>query len=86
MSENPMDTETALATIVDRIKSTDLKETYFIARDAVEGASVSDDAYTVDILEDTVDSLRVALVDVLHWSEIELDELYAEWVAARKLD
>ena len=85
MSEKPMDAETALSTIVDRIKNTDLRDTYFIARDAVDAASTADDAYTVDILEDTVDRLRTALVAVLSWSEIELDEQYEQWVADHKV-
>lgn len=85
MSEKPMDTETALSTIVDRIKNTDLRDTYFIARDAVDSASTEDNAYTVDVLEDTVDRLRTALVAVLSWSEIELDEQYEQWVADHKL-
>lgn len=84
MSEAKMDTETALSTVVDRMKATDLTETYFIARDAVEGAGVDDDDYTVDMLEDTVDRLRTALTETLGWSEAELDKGYEEWIAARK--
>lgn len=85
MSEAKMDTETALSTVVDRMKAgTNLQETYFIARDAVEGASPDDDDYTVDMLEDTVDRLRTVLTETLGWGEAELDKGYEEWIAARK--
>lgn len=84
MSEAKMDTETALSTVVDRMKATDLTETYFVARDAVEGASVDDDEYTVDMLESTTDNLRTVLTETLGWTEAELDSGYEEWIAARK--
>ena len=85
MSEAKMDTETALSTVVNRMKATDLAVTYCIARDAVEGASVDDDDYTVDILETTTDSLRTVLVETLGWTEASLDELYVHWTEGRKI-
>lgn len=85
MSEAKMDTETALSTVVHRMKATDLAVTYCIARDAVEGASPDDDDYTVDMLEATTDSLRTVLTETLGWAETTLDELYSHWVDGRNL-
>lgn len=86
MSVVDMDTETALSTINARISSTNLKETYFLARHAFENVKPTDNDYSVDILENQAESLRTVLVDFLYWSESELDDSYAEWVKAPTLD
>lgn len=86
MSSGDMDTETALSNMGDQIRNTDLKETYFRARRAVENAEDGDDEYTVDILEDNADTLRNVLVDYLHKRDFELDDEYENWGKNLPLD
>lgn len=81
-----VDTETALSTMTDRIKNTDLKETYFLARHAAENVKAGDDEYTVDLLQDNVGTLRTVLVDYLSHRDFELDAEYENWVQNSTLD
>lgn len=79
MAAHDMDTETAFSTVNDRIANSDLKETYFMSRLALEKATPDDDDYTVDLLETTDERLREVLVDFLNFSETALDADYEVW-------